>query len=70
MKIYQFDCFHRHMLPNTSYYQTKVHYGVIFFQKCEEECVTSYSAHSEAESLTCIINSTTSQILASVRVKV
>ena len=63
-KIYQFDCFHRHMLANTSYYQTKAHYDVIFFS---EVCVTSYSTHSEAESH---INSTTGRILASVRVKV
>ena len=36
----------------------------------EEECVTSYSGHGEAESPTCTINSTSGRVVASVRVKV
>jgi len=30
MKIYQFDCFHRHMLATTPYYSTKAHDDVIY----------------------------------------
>ena len=36
----------------------------------DEEHVASYSGHGKTESLTCTINSTSSEVVASVQVKV
>ena len=68
MKIYQFDCFHRHMLATTPYYSTKAHDDVIYIYIFwgEGRGVCNFYSDMKADFLTGTINSTTGRILASV----